>query len=461
MHFVLKKCVGALLIIVAIASGAAPSQVVAAPLPKASKERAPLEISILPKFKPDETQGAFAIRVGDIFAAPEMAKTAEEINDVLTLSRKEVAKVIGLPFLVPFKIQDVEQITGLIRLTVHADPLTGGSFMMMPTTLRMKKAVDWVALMKESYPEVEVVEHNFRTYFRTEWRLDKDKEPMPLHFAVVDERTLMLVGYEDKESCEKALLNSEQPAWAADWKEMQNGLFAAVIQHPRRAFTERFQDFVLRNDVEPDLKERTEIQMKVYRSASKMTLGIDTSAGLTLKARLTCDENSDAVDLEKMFAPFVTKGRLYAKALPRPAESDPVDAKAAFQLQKAVLESAALKRDGKVLTLTVNSKGAGLQALQTLLVSGGSKLAASSNSRPSDQGMGGPPPYVPTAPIAPPPGMVSPVGMAPPPGYAPNTATPPRVPNARPVYFDPNVPRGPEPKFDIPQPKELPVRGKY
>src|SRR5262249_11701901 len=113
--------------------------------PAAPPARPPLDGSVVAPLSDDNVSGVFAVRLGEIFDAPGMAPLAEQVNQFPGLRLRE----IGLPFDLPIRVQDVEQVTGRIDLRIDEDrPPPNQFFGGAPYAVRMRKPFDWVGLLK-------------------------------------------------------------------------------------------------------------------------------------------------------------------------------------------------------------------------------------------------------------------------------------------------------------------------
>jgi hypothetical protein len=398
-------------------AGAAPR------LPDPPAKRPTLAIDLLPhEFPSKGVAGVYALRLGELFAGPEMAKVADQVNAMLAGGLTQ----LGIPLNLPVKVQDIEQVTGRVWVKFDGEKSWTGTLGMSITAVRMKEGYDWKALVEKQLPGVKFIERDGLTIFPIEVPHQVPGFPKKFNCAILDERTISLETYEDVDSVVKAWVKKPRPDWAEEWQKYEDGLFVLVVRNDPQAHAGRPDEYETPGGDHID-KETAEIGVKLLRSTSRFFVSGDFRRGLQIDAALTAETAECAAAAEKALTAIRTILKTEVKQLPEPGTALAPGRREATAMMRDLLANFVVRRAGKQVTLGIHSRKISLATIQKLATE------ASADEPP------------------PPPRKVG--AMGPPPGYVEGRGPSPFDPPA-PIgpVADPPRSRGPEPKIDIPLP---------
>jgi hypothetical protein len=405
-------------------AGAAPR------LPDPAVKRPMLAIDLLPPEIPSKgVAGVYALRLGELFAGPEMAKVADQVNAMLAGGLTQ----FGIPLNLPVKVQDIEQVTGRVWVTFNGEKTWAGTLGMSITAVRMKEGYDWKALVEKQLPGVEFTERDGLTIFPIEVPHQVPGVPKKFHCAILDERTISLETYEEADSVVKAWVKKPRPAWAEEWRKYEDSHFALVLHNDTKAHARRPAEFDRPGD-DPTDKEAGDVGVKLLQNTSRFFVSGDFRRGLQIDAALTAETAEAAAAAEKALAAIRTILKSEVEQLPEPGAALAPGRREAAAMMRDLLENFVIRRTGKQVALSLSSRKIGLATLQKLATAPGEE---------------------------PPPGLTPPL----PAGKRDVRVDLPRNVDGRgPSPFDPPEPvgpvadpprsRGPEPKIDIPLPPQ-------
>jgi hypothetical protein len=253
--------------------------------------RTPFDASLVVLGETGDVDGIVALRAGEIFAAPGMARYAARVNQILAAQ----LPLHGLPSTLLVKVQDIDQIVARFILK----PGQRNWFQAGLTTLRMKRPFDWAGFIKREAPTVRERKKDGVTWYGLDMLGSDGKSPRVALFCVIDDRTIVwdpLTIYKMIQAGKKSL---PKPAWAADWKEVEGGLLAVLLNDPAHKYATKGAKALLPPNAGQEEKELGDLELKVARMASRVVLGVDAVKGISLTARFTCDKPADAAELEK------------------------------------------------------------------------------------------------------------------------------------------------------------------
>jgi hypothetical protein len=318
-----------------------PSRVLADPsTAKNAAKRAPLDASLAVLGESGDINGIVVVRVGEIFALPQLAKYAATVDAFLATQLKPL---LGLPFNLPVKVEDIDQIAVRLSLKIEIKPVQKTTNGMVPTALRMKKPFDWNQFFKKEMPKAREVKKDGLTFYELDCALPTGdaKRPGMFQFYVADERTLVLDSATIAKMVEARKKPLPEPAWAADWKEVEGGLVAVLLSDPRHSYAAKSRQATLPPDLDPAGKELADLELQFASTMSRVVVGADADKAIRLSARFTCDKPADAAELEKACATF---GK-WLRRLPVPG---PANAAA----QQELFDGATIRRVGNQVIVT-------------------------------------------------------------------------------------------------------------
>jgi hypothetical protein len=344
----------------------------------AAPGRPPLVYSLAALDETGDVNGIIAFRVGELFAAPEMAGYAALLNEALAT---ELKGMFGLPFNLPVKVQDIEQITARVVLKIEGKQEKKSSFMAGLVSVRMKKACNWGKIIKAELPQAKKITRKGVTYYEADWQ-----PPMgPLgafQICVADERTIVVDGAAIEKMIAARKKPLPRPAWAKEWKEVEGGLLAVVLTDPTHRYAAKCAKALLPPSATEEEKKHAELERTFVRTASRVVIGVDLRKGLHLRARFTCDKPEDAEELEQAcqaFGKLLREGTEDQKELERHRRGQShlvVGAGRTENQMKAMLESATIQRKGNEVIVTASSKMITLAKLRELFEGQVNELAA-------------------------------------------------------------------------------------
>jgi hypothetical protein len=301
---------------------------------KAGK-RPPFDVSLAMLGETGDVNGIVAIRAGEIFAAPGMAKHAAMINQVL--STQLVA--LGMPFNLPVKVQEIDQIVVHITLKIDLQPVQKSTSLLGLTAVRMKKPFDWAGFIKRELPNVRERKKDGVTWYELDRvRPGSDgKQSETCPFYPVDDRTIVMHDLTIEKLIEGRKKRLPKPPWAAEYKEVEGGLVAILLCDRGHSYAAKCARASLPANLGQEEKELSLLEVTIARTASRVVLGLDGAEGISLSARFTCDKPADAVELEKACRTF--------KKLFRGAS-----------MQKEFAGRATIQRAGNQVIVTAKSK---------------------------------------------------------------------------------------------------------
>jgi HEAT repeat protein len=332
--------------------------------PVAHVGRPALDASLVPPLDAGDANGVLAVRVSELFAQPGMAAHAERVNDFLARKLKATG---AMPFNLPVRVQDVEQLTGRIVVRIGEGKAPGGSFGVVFTAVRMKKVFDWEKVIRQEVPTARKVMRDGAVVYEADLTLPSGA-PAPLQFHVFDERTLLLEGGAVASLIEARKKPLPKRAWASEWKEIETGLIAAVLEDPGHRVAVKSD----RGPKHANAEDRVfaEQELKVWRAASRLVVSVDDREGFQLTARFTCDCRKQAAGLKTLFEAARKELR---KRMAGPPAHRPLDLrqKAAVSLFGDLADSLKIRRAGSRIDVSGSSKeGRWLEALGLVLGGG-------------------------------------------------------------------------------------------
>jgi hypothetical protein len=335
--------------------------------------RPPLDASLVPPLEVGNgNSGVLIIRVGELFAAPELAAVAAEVNAVLAIDLKRM----GLPLNLPVRVQDVEQAAGRIMLTVEDGPAPNRGLRATLTAVRMSKAFDWTRVVKAQLPAAREVKYGGAMYYETDWQPPAPIPPGPFPIYVADERTIVVEGGDTARRLIDARTKPPaRPAWADEWKEVEGGLVAVVLEDREHRYAARLAKAALPSDASAAQKQHARLEEQFARCVSRVVAGLDVRDGLRASARFTCDRPADAEELEQACKVLLKEVRALAEGIPDPAGVAAADEKASILFKRELVASVVIRRDGRQVIVTAHAKQAGAEALRLLLTPAEDKAA--------------------------------------------------------------------------------------
>lgn len=292
----------------------------------------------------DGLDGVLAVRVGELFAEPKLAKTAERINDWLNKGLNESAG-----FLLPIQVQDIDQLTCRLYLQFKDGPKRNLVFGGGLSAIRMTKPTDWVKIIR-AIPNAKVWTRDGKTTFRftfeilklfpeevckmirSVWRDRLDGKELAIGGRVVDDRTV-LMGEPDSPKA-----NTPAP----EWKEVEEGSLAFVLYIPKPPQADRA------TETRPKEVDETPV-LRWLPSTARVVVGIDTRERFQVKAWIVCHISSEAEELEKSCITWL-KGIASAAAEDIREERKPINV-----LFAKLTASAVVKRVGEKVKITLQT----------------------------------------------------------------------------------------------------------
>jgi hypothetical protein len=318
--------------------------------PEASN-RAPFDLSYLPP----EAMGAFGFRPAAVFGRPALKKHVERFNQLFA----ENFKLLGLKAKFGLRLEDIEQVTGSIRIvttTPHPKgPKNGAQSALLtdPFLIRTSHDFDWKTKLRAALPKLKEQRHAGRSYYQA----SKGVVPMlgpELCFFVPDRRTLIL-GSEKSVQAMLAGQRGDSSAWDADWKQVERGLFAVALDNRAKKWLhERRQP--------EEVMEADEVAL--FEHADTFVLGVADVSGAVVQAFAQSSSDETAIAVATAINDLLKRGR---QALDKAAREHPPEAATAVRAQRLardLLRHCKVQRDGKTVTVRSHSYGSIDDALE-------------------------------------------------------------------------------------------------
>jgi beta-lactamase regulating signal transducer with metallopeptidase domain len=278
-----------------------------------AKEKPPLDASfVVPTGHPDEV-GVFAVRLGELLRTPGLEKTVGSYSEFLA------AAFDGKKPL--FDLADIEQISGRVTLGRHPkQPTPNRSLMLSLGMVRMSKDFDWAKQLQA---------------WTTDWKehayggskMYSAKLTIPLlgfvdqtaWFYMPDGRTVVLESEENIKKLIDARGKPAAPAWADDWKTVENGTFAMVIPDVKGKLAKSVPTGEAEDEVSAQVCKAVAV---VAGKASRASVGIEVGTGCSITVRLACASATDAADVD---VGCQALAKLAEAAVAGPEPTDPLE----------------------------------------------------------------------------------------------------------------------------------------
>jgi hypothetical protein len=310
---------------------------------------------VLPTDDPD-CYGVYALRVGEAFHAPELAKLTAFLNQALRTG-KALGQDLGLTLDLP--VEDIEQIAGRLTLRVEDKPPPNSTFMLSGVAIRAAREFDWLKQLKAWFGEVAERRHNGRTYYRVKkggrggvlvFGISGDST-----FYIPDSRTLI----HDSEAniCKLIDIQSARERRLAQpdgWEEFSRGFLAVSFDDPEHRLAKRTA--AAPKDPKDDETNRQRDQLvRFLRQTRRFVIGFDAAEGCKLDMRFSCDDANAAADVAKLLEEGV---RLVGEVLKADAPKDGASelVRSVGSIEIAMLRSAAVSREGAVVRVKADAR---------------------------------------------------------------------------------------------------------
>jgi beta-lactamase regulating signal transducer with metallopeptidase domain len=254
-----------------------------------AKAKPPLDASlVIPTADADEV-GVFAMRLGELLRTPGLEKAAGSYTGLMA------AALGGKKPL--FELTDVEQVSG--RVTIRHDPKQpkpNRSLMLSLSMVRMSKDFDWAK-------QLQAWTTNWREYAYGGSKMYSAKLTIPLlgfvdqtaWFYMPDGRTVVLESQENIKKLIDARDKPAAPAWADDWKTVQNGTFAMVFPDVKGKLANKVPTDEAEDEVSRQVLKAVAV---VAGKANRASVGIEVGTGCSITVRLACASATDAADVD-------------------------------------------------------------------------------------------------------------------------------------------------------------------
>jgi len=344
--------------LVAVAVLAVPLGVAQEPTAEKAEPHKPLDVSLLsPREDKEGFDGVLAVRIGELFVDPKLAKTAERINEWLNKGLKESAG-----FCLPIQVQDIDQLTFRLSVQFKDGPKTNLLFLGGLSSIRMTKPTDWVKIIK-AIPDARITTQDGKTRFAfsfeilklfpeeirkmvgSQWRDRLDGKRFAVGGRIVDDRTVLMGEPDSPKDKAQARLG-----WAPEWQEVDDGLLAFVLHNAKRPEADKAAETPPKKDDEEQGKlSQPEL---LWLPWVRGLVGIDTRERVRVKAWVVCHTASEAEEMAKACSALLKEMRK--------AEADkPADQKSGDLFWETfwrnLFDSTVIKRVGEKVMITAET----------------------------------------------------------------------------------------------------------
>jgi beta-lactamase regulating signal transducer with metallopeptidase domain len=299
---------------------------------------APFETAYLPA----RAEGVYAIRPAGWLQLEKVAGHLDELN--LEVKESLVESGIPLPFLMPLRIERIEQVSGRLRFRDPGGKRPNGSVLADFTMIRMDHPFDWAAQIRAHVPGAVEARYKGRVYYRAPEKMRglfltqaKFDGPVCLHAA--DDRTLVC----DIEDNLKALFD-RGPMPAGTFGPASTSIFAAAFDNAGNPLAKHL----------PGPVRAVPALAPFFAAVQSATLGIDGDGTVTITLDTLAgggnNASRDAPAWRKLLA--VIAAALDVLAAGKENASD----RSLHEFVRTLFRSAEVSADGPVLRARLRGK---------------------------------------------------------------------------------------------------------
>jgi hypothetical protein len=270
--------------------------------PVVTAEAAPFDLSAVPP----GAKGVWAFRPAAFFARPGMKKYADAANKYLALLGKEALHLD--PSLAP-AVEDIEQAVG----TVTLGPLPGdkgrSALMADLRLIRTRRDFDWQKLLAALFPKAAEVRTEYGSYYRVPGDGlapalgggPHSKGKPFICYQIADARTVVFGSEaEVRGRLSGAKAAPPQHAWAAVWRPVERGLFAAAYDSNDKAWL----------GARDKTDDAAEAAMRgIVERASGLACGLSAADDATLTLVVRCPTAEQAKQVRRLGADLLKEAR--------------------------------------------------------------------------------------------------------------------------------------------------------
>jgi hypothetical protein len=277
-------------------------------------------------YLPPEAMGAFGIRPAAVFARPALKKHAERFNRLL----EENYALLGLKAKLGLRLEDIEQVTGAIRIVTTprrpdaAKDAPQSALLTDPFMIRTVHDFDWKAKLLAALPDLKEARHAGKVYYQHPGRLVPMLGP-DLCFFVADSRTLVLGGTKSFRNMLEGQ-RGDSSAWGEDWKRVERELFALALDNRSRKWLEERR--------QPE-EAMDAAEVALFENADSFVVGVDDVSGALFQGFARCASEDAAGKVAGAINDLLGQAR---RAVKKAAKDQPSQTAAAVQGQKFVQE---------------------------------------------------------------------------------------------------------------------------
>ena len=192
---------------------------------KSSATPAPFNLAYIPT----GSHGFYGIRPAEFFRRPD----SKRLKDALNSNLKEGFEKIELHGGLGVAVEEIEQMTGLIKIVTHSDGVHKHALIASLTYVRIVHDFDWKRQLYTWTPEIAEVSHRGQNYYKAPKGLMAFMDMGPeVCFLIPDGRSIVC-GTEGM--IRKIIEDGPRPAsdfaWAKDWSKVEKGWLAVAIDN--------------------------------------------------------------------------------------------------------------------------------------------------------------------------------------------------------------------------------------
>ncbi|HVS37074.1 MAG TPA: M56 family metallopeptidase, partial [Gemmataceae bacterium] len=352
-----RVLIGAALSVVVVGVSAlrCPAQKAADPVdakaaaPTAAAE--PFDASCLPP----NAMGVVFVRPSEVLSRPALKKYAEEIDKGIPTA----CKAFGLSGVFGLRVEEIAQVSAIVTVKTDKNAKKGQSSLLFgtPGMIRATRDFDWAKELKSLIPGVTESRHGDHViyHFPTDGPLAPMMGGAKVCYYAPDSRTVV---FDTEDGLVQRIEhpNADSPAWAADFRRIERGIAALVLDNRSGAWT---RELSARDEPEPHITPfLSHTSWVVFGASADDGLACDASARfdsdeIAEKALKAIDGGLDAA--RGVLATTETFRAALGDGDAHQGQKEADDR--AYAFFKALLQGSELKREGASVRLHGRAKG--------------------------------------------------------------------------------------------------------
>jgi hypothetical protein len=267
---------------------------------------------VIPTANADEV-GVFAIRLGDLLRTPGLEKAAGSYRDLMAVAFGGKKPM--------FELTDVEQVSGRVTISHKPkQPKPNRSLMLSLSMIRMSNDFDWARQLQAWTTDWKEHAHGGAKMYSAKLTISVlGFVDQTAWFYMPDGRTVVIESEENIKKLIDSRGKPAAPAWADDWKTVQNGTFAMAIPDVKGKLANKVPTDEADDEVSKQVLKAVAV---VAGKASRATVGVEVGTGCSITVRLACASATDAADVD---VGCQALAKLAEAAVAGPEPTDPLE----------------------------------------------------------------------------------------------------------------------------------------